>query len=234
MNVQPYFLRIPLDKGGSLQSTSNIKIIMACVIGSTNPFCECLCCECSGACCLVFLGLCCCFRFTGMSCKKCWFQCCRQEFLHCMWHLDQEQFRLSFLSDDVSPIAFWRFYLSQSWGVGHPIASAISEAERKHTLPILWHVDGAQIHNDSEYYIFSWQSFLSSGDVWNVKFPLCLLPHVLMNEEQVQYVTSMIATVSVHASESSANSGQGDSVSSAALLCATTMACQVKVLLSMV
>jgi hypothetical protein len=52
------------------------------------------------------------------------------------------------------------------------------------TIPVIWHVDGAEFHRNSEFYIWSWSNLLGFGDsdVWNVKFPFACIPQMCMRD----------------------------------------------------
>jgi hypothetical protein len=52
---------------------------------------------------------------------------------------------------------------------------------------VVWHVDGAEIHRNSEHYIWSSQSFMAPAtNVWDTKYVFCTIPHRLMRTERTK------------------------------------------------
>lgn len=74
-------------------------------------------------------------------------------------------------------------------------------------IPVLVHMDGAEFYSNSEYYVWSLSSLLASGEtevglvkhvetcngfsinkncvvwqVWDVKYPICIVPHMWMQD----------------------------------------------------
>ena len=68
------------------------------------------------------------------------------------------------------------------WGREHPEVRRRGPQELAKLLPIAYHVDGAEIHRNSEHYIWSWKSLLANGDVWGTKFLLLAIPHSKMRK----------------------------------------------------
>ena len=52
------------------------------------------------------------------------------------------------------------------------------------------HVDGAEFYTNSEFLVWSLQSVFSSGnDVWDSKFPICVIPHDSMRDPDIKLLT---------------------------------------------
>lgn len=71
-------------------------------------------------------------------------------------------------------MSFWHHAQSVEWLRGHP---ALEEGDPSKLIPLVTHVDGAEIYQNSEYVLWSMQALLSQGSAYDVKFPLVLLRH---------------------------------------------------------
>ena len=49
-------------------------------------------------------------------------------------------------------------------------------------IPLVLHVDGAEFYSNSEYLVWSMASIFSQGQIWDVKFPLVCIPHLLLQD----------------------------------------------------
>ena len=56
-------------------------------------------------------------------------------------------------------------------------------------LPMILHVDGAEFYTNTEFVVWSVQSAFSSGDVWDTKFPICIISHESMRENDIKLKT---------------------------------------------
>ena len=56
---------------------------------------------------------------------------------------------------------WWRQAMQQEWLEDHPCARA---ASLKHVVPLLFHIDGAEVYKNSELYVWSWRSCLTSHE----------------------------------------------------------------------
>lgn len=67
----------------------------------------------------------------------------------------------------------------------------------KGLLPICLHVDGAEFYSNTEFVVWSMQSVFTSGNaIWDCKFPLALIPHEMMRDNDIkESVQTKIATV---------------------------------------
>ena len=96
------------------------------------------------------------------------------------------QFELSLagnMSDDARQ-RFWDHCSCCDGWKDHPVFDKGSVFDYKKLIPIVLHIDGAEIYRTSEYHILSWSSMLSSltaADVADKKFLSCALPHELIN-----------------------------------------------------
>ena len=63
-------------------------------------------------------------------------------------------------------------------------------------LPIALHTDGAEFYSNSEYLVWSFSSVLAEGHPWDTRFPICILPHdSLQNDDIKREVHRTIAKV---------------------------------------
>ena len=116
------------------------------------------------------------------------------EITDAIWKYSERQFRISFLdaASENAAGTFWEHARSQEWGLRHPEvqrragAGATSGQGLDRLLPVVYHVDGAEIHRNSEHYIWSWQSLLSKGNVWDTKFLLVAIPHAKMRRQSTK------------------------------------------------
>ena len=78
---------------------------------------------------------------------------------------------------------FWEVFKSDPSFSGNPLlASDLSK-----TVPIAYHVDGAEVYSNSEYYFYSWRSLTStSKDTTAVVFPICAIPHFAVKKAEVR------------------------------------------------
>lgn len=59
-------------------------------------------------------------------------------------------------------------------------------------VPFCLHLDGAEFFTNSEFNVWSLQSVLASGDVWDTKFPICILPIECLRDDDIKSQTSEI------------------------------------------
>jgi hypothetical protein len=89
------------------------------------------------------------------------------------------QFLVSLLGDGGEPGVerFWKEAMADDWARLHPAVGP----SVKNKLPVTIHVDGAEVHRNSEYYFFNWGSILSQASgthSLDARFLLCAIPHV--------------------------------------------------------
>lgn len=80
---------------------------------------------------------------------------------------------------------FWTHVRQLEEWKNHPLFASSTSEELGCTIPLIFHVDGAEFYTNSEYLVWSFSSALSSGDVWDIKFPMVVLPHSAMHEDGV-------------------------------------------------
>jgi hypothetical protein len=104
-----------------------------------------------------------------------------------MYHLHQEDpelFCSLFLgpSGEQGAVSFWKEVVKRPWGRLHPCLQGATEEDMASLIPVVWHVDGCEIHRNQEHYVYSYASFLCADGV-DGKFAFCTIPHKFMREE---------------------------------------------------
>ena len=64
----------------------------------------------------------------------------------------------------------------------HPACSAGTS----NLIPTCWHCDEMQIFAETEYYMFTYRSLLSSGDLLDMKFFLGAFPHRVATKKETR------------------------------------------------
>jgi hypothetical protein len=78
-----------------------------------------------------------------------------------------------------------------AWGRKHTFNTRL--AEHKHlAIPVFLHADGAEYVNNSEAFIFSWFSGLTTGGSWDSKFLICAVPNDRKQEGTLDAVARVI------------------------------------------
>lgn len=97
------------------------------------------------------------------------------------------QFSLSMTGGRSGPeiAAFWDHCFQQEEWRNHP-ARFLPYVKRDRLIPIAFHIDGAEFYSNSEFYVWSIGSTFPTGDVWDVKFPMCIVPHAWMQDKKVK------------------------------------------------
>ena len=78
---------------------------------------------------------------------------------------------------------FWNVAMEASCYSSHPALQDINIRAR--TLPIFYHVDGAEVFNNVEFDIWSW-SCLARGPSLDVKFPILAIPARCMHNHAIK------------------------------------------------
>ena len=102
------------------------------------------------------------------------------EMANAIFKMSGVQFQKSFLQGDRS--SCWAFWDNLHKHFPSLPTAAESPDVLSMTLPIMYHVDGAEVHKNSEHYQFSWSSFFGGGDVWDFKFLIVPIPHWRMTK----------------------------------------------------
>ena len=94
--------------------------------------------------------------------------------LHHIYKHSPAQFEASFtdLGNEDALLEFWQLYLEQPCGKYHKFAKSCTPEELRCLLPLIWHVDGAEVHRNIEYHFWTYMSVVASGNIWDIKFPL--------------------------------------------------------------
>jgi hypothetical protein len=112
------------------------------------------------------------------------------ELAHAILHISPTKFQTSFLGDNggAALAEFWQWAETQtSWGRAHPaLCSPQADLPRDRLLPVMWFVDGCEVHNASEHVVWSWSSFFGGGDIWDCKFLFASLPSRRMRSKSTQ------------------------------------------------
>ena len=77
---------------------------------------------------------------------------------------------------------FWMHCRNCEGWANHPVFSL--DVDLKHLVPVVLHIDGAEMYRATEYHVVSWSSMLSSltvADVYDKKFLSVALPHELIS-----------------------------------------------------
>jgi hypothetical protein len=74
--------------------------------------------------------------------------------------------------------AFWEWASSHDWGT--EITSKLPRHIWRDLWPILFHIDGAEQHRNTEHHIWSWQSYFAKGSIWLVKILLTSIPNQMV------------------------------------------------------
>ena len=79
---------------------------------------------------------------------------------------------------------FWDATLQEDRYKSHP-ALRTQDAKDK-MVPLSFHVDGAEVYADTEFYVWSWGSMLTHGSCYDTKFPIAAVPYVAIRSLAVR------------------------------------------------
>jgi hypothetical protein len=82
----------------------------------------------------------------------------------------------------AGPEVWWDRVSDDDWVLQHP---ALSQGTNM-VVPTCWHMDGMEVFNSTEYYMWTYRSCLTSGDVWDVKMFMCAYPHWQVTQRHVR------------------------------------------------
>ena len=103
------------------------------------------------------------------------------ELEHGMWLASKEQFGVSFMGVDghAGLAEFWAWAKTQPFGKAHEVLQKLWSCNLAlmFLLPVLIHMDGAELFNKSEFYIWSWSVLGAIGSVWDIKMLIGVVPH---------------------------------------------------------
>lgn len=88
---------------------------------------------------------------------------------------------------------FWRNASRQPWFKLHPHLRGGFQK----TIPMVWHVDGAEFRTERELLVFSWCSPLTRGNTWSTRFVFAVLPMHLVGhgDQQRRVITALVAAI---------------------------------------
>ena len=110
------------------------------------------------------------------------------EVIHALWQSGWQQFQISLLGPGgpSSLVEYWRWSRQQEWGVRHPALVGKSESQLSRMLPLMLHVDGAEVFRNNEFYIICFRSPLAEGAPFDIIFPFMMVRHSHMNDPTVK------------------------------------------------
>ena len=59
----------------------------------------------------------------------------------------------------------------------------------KGLLPLILHTDGAEFYTNTEFIVWSFQSAFATGDIWDTKFPICIISHECLRDKDIKLKT---------------------------------------------
>lgn len=80
--------------------------------------------------------------------------------------------------------AFWRHAMNMSCYKQHPALQ--DPCRHPHMIPLVFHVDGAEVYTNQEFYFWQWSSLLAKGSVFDTKFPILCVPHACMKKNRIK------------------------------------------------
>lgn len=106
------------------------------------------------------------------------------EVCHAVYNQGPETFRHSMLGEfgDTGVVDFWKHASKETWAVEHPVVQMYKETPDVLT-PLTWHLDGAEMQRNSEYYILNCGSLLAQASETHsldARFMAMAIPHVIM------------------------------------------------------
>jgi hypothetical protein len=82
---------------------------------------------------------------------------------------------------------YWQNAKRLAWGQEHPMLGARNDEQLRHTLPILIHLDGAEIYTNKEFWVLSFSSpLITNVHVLDAKFQICKLPYAAIKDPELQ------------------------------------------------
>jgi len=108
--------------------------------------------------------------------------------LYCasLWRAGFLQFRVSLLGKHGNPAlhSFWTEMKKHPFGRDHP---GLRDKNVTMVIPLLIHIDGAEIYTNSEFYVLQFSSVMAvDANVLDTKFPCIKIPHALMRDKEVK------------------------------------------------
>jgi len=103
-----------------------------------------------------------------------------------LWRAGFTQFRVSLLGKLGNPAlqSFWTEMQKHPFGRDHP---ALRAKNLGRVIPLLVHIDGAEMYTNSEFYVLQFSSLMAvDSNVLDTRFPCIKIPHAWMREKTVK------------------------------------------------
>jgi hypothetical protein len=99
------------------------------------------------------------------------------EIIHGLFSAGRQQFQISMLGPEGQDglLKYWRWARTQDWGRKHPALQGQTDEQLSMLIPLMLHVDGAEVFRNSEFYIFSVRSALAEGAPYDIIFPFLMV-----------------------------------------------------------
>ena len=106
------------------------------------------------------------------------------EIIHGLHAAGSQQFQISMMGPEgpAGLLAYWKWAKTLEWGQEHPALQGKTDEQLSRLIPLMLHVDGAEIFRNSEFYIFSFRSPLAEGAPYDIIFPFLLARHSHMHD----------------------------------------------------
>jgi hypothetical protein len=112
------------------------------------------------------------------------------EIFHSWYNAGLEQFQDSMLgsSGQAGVTSFWKHAMQEDWAKRHPVVTVFKENVDQ-LLPLTWHLDGGEVHRNSEFLFLNVGSVLAQASATHSLDARALvagLPHALMKVPKVK------------------------------------------------
>ena len=106
------------------------------------------------------------------------------EVFHALHKQGPEHFQVALLGDGghAAISDFWEHALNEEWAYNHPVLVRNPDLI-EYMFPLNYHLDGAEIHRNAEYYFFNCGSVLAQAaqtHSLDARILICGIPHVIM------------------------------------------------------
>lgn len=105
-----------------------------------------------------------------------------------MWHTGLGRPRQEADTYPAGIAEFWEAALREDRYKGHPALQPSGATDC--TVPLSFHVDGAEVYADTEFYFWSWGSMLAHGSCFDTRFPIAAVPYVAIRTAAVKQAVS--------------------------------------------
>ena len=80
---------------------------------------------------------------------------------------------------------FWQHLKQHQEWCNHPALHSGLSFEL--LLPLIWHIDGAEVYNNAEYITWSYQSHFAKGDIWDRKLLWLIIPFAWVYDSTIMH-----------------------------------------------